>query len=168
MASLNGCHNLPRPVAGAITHFAQAGWTGVNWGESGKLTREQVVVPIRHVMTTACQYTKTTPDPRCAGCVHEKRTRVRSNKPLNLVGQRFGILTVTALASKPEGGQGQHWSCTCDCGAVTVKRGKDLNNGNTASCGCLKSGKGQGGSTGKGWRKGKPSLNVARPWRKGD
>lgn len=91
-----------------------------------------------------------------------------SRRPLDLVGRRFGILSVTALAPKPEGGQGQHWSCECDCGAVTVKRGKDLRNGNTASCGCKRAGKGQGKGTGagKGWRAGQNTVDINRPWRK--
>lgn len=69
---MNGCYNKPRPIAGAVTHWAQAGWREVH---AGWLNIERVPVwtPIKHVMTTDCQYTKTTPDPLCAGCVHEAR-----------------------------------------------------------------------------------------------
>ena len=54
---------------------------------------------------------------------------------IDLCGQRFGKLTVTArAASKP--GQAV-WRCVCDCGATTEVRSQDLRNGHTASCGCF-------------------------------
>lgn len=77
----------------------------------------------------------------------------------SIIGQRFGILTVTAMADKPSNGQGKHWLCKCDCGTSSVKRGKDLKNGNTASCGCMQKPPGQKG-------KGKPNQAISRPWRK--
>lgn len=67
----NGCHNKPRPVASAVTHQAQAGWSVTFRDGFGTPQRVPVYVDVRHVMTTECQYTKTTPDPRCSGCVHE-------------------------------------------------------------------------------------------------
>lgn len=80
--------------------------------------------------------------------------------PINLTGQRYGILTVTELAPKPTHGQGRHWWCCCDCGVTTIARTKDLRNGNTASCGCKK--------TGPGGRHRKAELDINRPWRKAD
>lgn len=67
-----GCHNLPRPVAGAVTHLAQAGWRV----DGRPLSREPVMVPIHHVMTTTCQFDKSTTDPSCAGCHHIKQGTV--------------------------------------------------------------------------------------------
>lgn len=69
----NGCFNKPRPVAGAVTHLAQAGWSETFRDGFGAPHRTPILVDIKHVMTTECQYTLTTPDPACAGCVHEKK-----------------------------------------------------------------------------------------------
>lgn len=46
----------------------------------------------------------------------------------DLTGQRFGSLVARVRV-------GMQWSCDCDCGAVTVVRVGDLNNGNVSSCG---------------------------------
>lgn len=77
---------------------------------------------------------------------------------INITGMRFGILTAVELSHRPEGGQGAHWRCSCDCGGTTVVRSKDLRNGNTASCGCKKPYRG----------KTAPVLDINRPWRKAD
>lgn len=55
--------------------------------------------------------------------------------PCNLVGQRFGRLTVVSAAGS-KGGK-KIWKCKCDCGNYTVVTSSDLNNGHTSSCGCL-------------------------------
>lgn len=63
-----GCYNKPRPIPGAVTHLAPDGWS------IDELSRASLdFKSIKHVMTTACQYTLTTPDKRCAGCVHEMK-----------------------------------------------------------------------------------------------
>lgn len=82
---------------------------------------------------------------------------------INITGMRFGILNVLAIAPRPPNGQGRHWSCKCDCGKHTVARAKDLRNGNTASCGCLKPGRG-----GNAGRHRTPVLDLNRPWRKSE
>lgn len=56
---------------------------------------------------------------------------------INLVGQRFGRLTVlerdlTYASPKPP-----HWICQCDCGNIKSIAGVYLRNGKTKSCGCL-------------------------------
>lgn len=61
----------------------------------------------------------------------------RGRPPLNLLGQRFGRLTV--IASSPSLRYAR-WRCLCDCGAECVvstqllRMGKD----GTRSCGCLR------------------------------
>lgn len=57
------------------------------------------------------------------------------SKALNLVGERFGALTV--IGRGPNDSQGKTtWLCKCDCGNVcTVSRG-NLKSGQTKSCGC--------------------------------
>lgn len=58
----------------------------------------------------------------------------------NLVGIRFGRLTVISAAEDKVSAAGYHtvmWVCLCDCGKHVVVRGKCLTQGATKSCGCL-------------------------------
>ena len=60
-------------------------------------------------------------------------------KRQNLIGQRFGRLTVVAQAEDyifPNGECRSQWMCKCDCGNEKVVSGKYLIRG-TKSCGCL-------------------------------
>lgn len=57
--------------------------------------------------------------------------------PLDLTGQRFGRLLVLSRAENASGG-GTRWHCRCDCGTIKAIRGRDLNNGKSQSCGCLR------------------------------
>lgn len=58
-------------------------------------------------------------------------------KVIDLTGKRFGRLTVI----KPHRTKGGRcgWLCKCDCGRETVATTSDLKDGNTSSCGCLRS-----------------------------
>lgn len=75
MTSLNGCHNRPRPVAGKPLPVQDGYVYGMFEYESGASDRIPRMVTVPFVMKPECQYTLTTPDPRCAGCVHEKKDR---------------------------------------------------------------------------------------------
>ena len=60
----------------------------------------------------------------------------------NLVGQKFGRLTVIKQADdyiNPNGAHYARWLCACDCGNPELKKviGTALKNGKTKSCGCL-------------------------------
>lgn len=55
-------------------------------------------------------------------------------KSLDLVGSKFGSLTVTERRGSDENGQSL-WLCQCDCGTEKIVRGHDLKGG-TKSCGC--------------------------------
>ena len=56
----------------------------------------------------------------------------------NLVGKKFGRLTVVSMA-KERGNRGQiKWNCVCDCGNLHTVTGECLRSGKTKSCGCLK------------------------------
>ena len=59
------------------------------------------------------------------------------DKTDNLVGQTFGRLTVIERVENNKDGQAM-WKCVCGCGKEVVVSGKNLKNGNTKSCGCLK------------------------------
>jgi len=57
-------------------------------------------------------------------------------RKLNLIGQRFGRLTVITKNHKDKWGQ-WCWLCKCDCGNEVIVRGQSLKSGGTQSCGCL-------------------------------
>lgn len=53
----------------------------------------------------------------------------------NLIGMRFGRLTVIDFYDKDKGGHSQ-WVCECDCGNTSIVRGYSLKSGAIISCGC--------------------------------
>jgi hypothetical protein len=54
----------------------------------------------------------------------------------DLVGLQFGRLKVSAREGS---GSGQAlWRCKCECGAVSIVAGSQLNSGKTKSCGCYR------------------------------
>ncbi len=55
---------------------------------------------------------------------------------MNLVGLRFGKLTVLALAPRRDGSRKIYWSAICDCAKEIAVRADSLRNGHTTSCGC--------------------------------
>lgn len=56
-------------------------------------------------------------------------------KELKLIGMRFGKLTAIKVDHKK---RQNYWKCRCDCGQYTVVGTRDLQSGNTKSCGCLR------------------------------
>jgi hypothetical protein len=60
------------------------------------------------------------------------------NGKYQLVGKKFGNLTVLG-ESKTKNANGKYlWNCLCDCGNTTKIAMSLFKNGNTKSCGCLK------------------------------
>jgi hypothetical protein len=55
----------------------------------------------------------------------------------NLLGQRFGDLTVLRAAPNSRGGR-TRWICSCTCEGKTVVASCHLISGHTRSCGCLR------------------------------
>lgn len=59
----------------------------------------------------------------------------------DFTGQQFGRLTVVSLAGwkqrERDGCYESRWLCECDCGEYKEAAGKNLQQGNTKSCGCL-------------------------------
>jgi|ERR1700722_273528 len=84
----------------------------------------------------------------------------------NLVGKRFGrLLVVEEQPSQNKKQKRPSWKCLCNCGEITiVDRGCKLKNGNTKSCGCLKSEKSSQHLTNVGFsrRKYEPIVAAAR------
>jgi len=66
-------------------------------------------------------------------------TKAKLNR-MDLVGQKYGRLTVLEEVPKPDSLKGKYrryWNCKCDCGnEKTVEHGR-LRCGMTKSCGCL-------------------------------
>ena len=55
----------------------------------------------------------------------------------DLTGQTFGRLTVKKLEGKGSNGR-CYWLCQCNCGKQKTVCTRELQNGKTSSCGCLK------------------------------
>lgn len=55
----------------------------------------------------------------------------------NLLGMKFGILTVIEKIGKDKTGQ-LVWKCKCECGNITHLTSNSLINKGTMSCGCLR------------------------------
>jgi hypothetical protein len=66
------------------------------------------------------------------GCLRKELAR----KKIDLVGQRFGRLTVFSLHSINRHGHTK-WNVRCDCGTEKAVFGMALTSKNTSSCGCL-------------------------------
>lgn len=62
-----------------------------------------------------------------------KRTR-----PIDLMGQTFGRLSVIARAAENRKSGEARWICRCSCGGSRVVPGRNLRSGRTQSCGCIK------------------------------
>lgn len=59
-------------------------------------------------------------------------------KIVDLIGKKFGRLTVTGRTSRQSktGKRQAKWTCKCECGEVTEVCGYSLKNGDSTSCGC--------------------------------
>ena len=57
-------------------------------------------------------------------------------KAVNLIGQKFGNLTVLERDFSKKS-KNAYWICKCDCGNITSVQGSSLRKGRIKSCGCL-------------------------------
>lgn len=78
---------------------------------------------------------------KSCGCLRRERFAPlthdgHSRKLIDLVGNRYGRLTVIRYAGS--GVSGARWVCRCDCGNITEVASFSLRNGETKSCGCLR------------------------------
>lgn len=67
------------------------------------------------------------------------RGKPAPNVKLDMVGKKFGRLTVIERYPENTKDRKAQWICKCDCGKTTVVSGKQLRTGKTLSCGCLRS-----------------------------
>ena len=75
------------------------------------------------------------------GC-YGYRKRLENRVPDDLVGLRFGRLTVKEQAESHTTKSGQiktRWICLCDCGKEVTVSASNLRQGKTKSCGCYRS-----------------------------
>lgn len=56
---------------------------------------------------------------------------------INLVGKKFGRLTVIEEAKKHTKSSAAHWLCECECGNRKIVLSHNLRDGQVRSCGCI-------------------------------
>lgn len=70
-------------------------------------------------------------------CGCGRKEMLSETRTKNLVGQRFGRLTVLELLDDSNKFNRRQYKCKCDCGNETIVTGSLLLNGHTSSCGCI-------------------------------
>lgn len=65
------------------------------------------------------------------GC---KRTEINDKQSRNIIGEKFGRLTVLSENKTPHK---RTVTCKCDCGNIVTRSKTDIMSGHTKSCGCL-------------------------------
>lgn len=83
---------------------------------------------VQHLVRASDPLTSVMAAERSMKPLHFRRPRV------DLLGKRFGRLVVQSIAGSKN--QQVHWNCLCDCGKTTVICTRQLNCGQTTSCGC--------------------------------
>ena len=78
---------------------------------------------------------------QCKQCHNKKikkyKIKETSNLGYDMIGKKFGKLTVLSLSKKTDSSRRLYWNCKCDCGSEITVAGAFLRSGNTQSCGCL-------------------------------
>ena len=70
---------------------------------------------------------------------HTKSCGCLKGNKKNLVGQKFGELTVISVIPNKRSKEGsQYWLCQCSCGKQIEVKTNHLTTGNTKSCGCVR------------------------------
>ena len=69
---------------------------------------------------------------KSCGCLHSE---ICSERGEDLIGQKFGKLTVISLYSTNP----RKYLCSCECGGQAIVQPSNLKNGHTQSCGCISS-----------------------------
>ena len=67
-----------------------------------------------------------------------KTTSCGCKKTAELVGRKYGRLTVVKSLDKRSSNRNRIWLCECDCGKFTEVKTSNLSKGMVKSCGCLK------------------------------
>lgn len=80
---------------------------------------------LTHGRTTTC------------GCKAYLKDKPSPNR-VDIVGKKFGKLTVISLNDERSKNGVLYWNCLCDCGNTFVASGSNLKSGNATHCGCSK------------------------------
>jgi|GEM_PF-464541 len=83
-------------------------------------------------------------DTKSCGCLQAEKSAERAAERLiDLIGKRFGMLTVTerVVTTNKNGHSIGTWKCHCDCGNDTMADGYYLTKGMITSCGCKRQSK---------------------------
>lgn len=83
-------------------------------------------------------------------------------RAINLIGRKFGRLTVLERAQMPS--RRAKWRCICSCGTVTIALSSSLNSGHKRSCGCLKNELSSARLAGSNYKHGLRSHHLYRVW----
>ena len=81
--------------------------------------------------------TRTNRPTRSCGCLKKETDKQPKGNVIDLVGQKFGHLTVIQRDGSDNRGEAK-WLCQCDCGNTQLISvlGSNLRSGHTQSCGC--------------------------------
>lgn len=72
------------------------------------------------------------------GCYHREQAAEQGRRRVrDLVGRRFGRLTVLERVASSDSRRGARWRCRCECGGEKETFGSLLVQGTTQSCGCF-------------------------------
>ena len=86
--------------------------------------------------TTARTNSLTSGEKRSCGCLMRETQKSATTK-VNIIGKRYGRLTVKSETAERSKCGEVKYLCSCDCGNETVVVGTSLRNEKTQSCGCL-------------------------------
>jgi len=135
------------PDDGDLPAIALSPWAKDLAGQKfGRLTALRPVGKLYRNLVWLCQcscgcFTKTKGSflinghTKSCGCFHRERSC--QSKLKNLQGQRFCRLTVIELAGMNKQGR-YSWRCLCDCGKTVIVTSANLIQGETKSCGCIR------------------------------
>ena len=76
-------------------------------------------------------------DNTSCGCYNKAKEKFKEQYKVNLVGNKYGKLTVLASTDLRSAKGNQIWKCQCECGNICYITTNHLQTGNTSSCGCL-------------------------------
>ena len=122
------------------THFGRHNLIGERFG---KLTVLEHLPPDKKHCQCDCgntvdvfTYNLTSGNTRSCGCLQKEQASKASF--ISLIGKQFGKLMVLERVENNRYGH-TCYRCQCECGGITIVDSTNLRNGNTISCGCVKS-----------------------------
>jgi hypothetical protein len=74
---------------------------------------------------------------KSCGCLRWEKAQMTGIKN-DIVGKKFGLLTVIERVLDPKNNHKTIWLCQCDCGNIHYVERRYLINGHVNSCGCLR------------------------------